>query len=171
MNATVILALAIGFAVLCFLLSCLCMYGNLTNRNKMLMVFAVTASYFIGYQALNDSQGWASSRELPPKFVLLATVIEEPLKDKTKGEIFVWLQPLTDNRPSGEPRAFRFPYEKGLHSLFEEGMKKNRNGNSQMGIVESAQRGSRGVSWLKPAGADVQRIKLRDMPAAQLPEK
>lgn len=171
MNATVILALAIGFVVLCFLLSCLCMYGNLTNRNKMLMVFAVTASYFIGYQALNDSQGWASSRELPPKFVLLAAVIEEPLKDKTKGEIFVWLQPLTDNRPSGEPRAFRFPYEKGLHSLFEEGMKKNRNGNSQMGIVESAQRGSRGVSWLKPAGADVQRIKLRDMPAAQLPEK
>ncbi|BDU59335.1 hypothetical protein LMORI2_23170 [Limnohabitans sp. MORI2] len=171
MNSTVVLALSIGFAVLCFLLLCLCMHGNLTNRNKMLMVLVVTASYFIGYQALNDSQGWASSRELPPRFVLLAAVIEEPLKDKTKGEIFVWLQPLTDNRPSGEPRAFRFPYEKGLHSLFEEGMKKNRNGNSQMGVVESAQRGSRGVSWLKPAGADVQRIKLRDMPAAQLPEK
>ena len=147
------------------------MYGNLTTRSKMLMVFTVTAFYFIGYQTLYDSQGWASSGELPPKFVLLATVIEEPLKDKTKGEIYVWLQPLTDNRPSGEPRAFRFPYEKGLHSLFEEGMKKNRNGNSQMGVVESAQRGSRGVSWLKPAGADVQRIKLRDMPAAQLPEK
>lgn len=171
MNATVILALAIGFAVLCFLLLCLCLYGDLKSRNKMLMVLTVTAFYFVGYQVLNDSQGWATARELPPRFVLLAAVIEEPLKDKTKGEIFVWLQPLTDNRPSGEPRAFRFPYEKGLHSLFEEGMRKNRNGNSQMGVVESAQRGSRGVSWLKPAGADVQRIKLRDMPAAQLPEK
>jgi hypothetical protein len=171
MNSTVVLALAIGFAVLCFLLLCLCVYGNLSHRNKMLIVLAVSAFYFIGYQAINDSQGWATSRELPSKFVLLAAVIEEPVKDKTKGEIFVWLQPLTDNRPSGEPRAFRFPYEKGLHSLFEEGMKKNRNGNSQMGVVESAQRGSRGVSWLKPAGADIQRIKLRDMPAPQLPEK
>lgn len=171
MNSTVILALSIGFAVLSFLLLCLCLYGNLANRIKLLIVLAVTGFYFVGYNAINDVQGWASSSDLPRKFILLAAVIEEPVKDKTKGEIFVWLQPITDNRPSGEPRAFRFPYEKGLHSLFEEGMKKNRNGNSQMGIVESAQRGSRGVSWLKPAGADVQRIKLRDMPAAQLPEK
>ena len=147
------------------------MYGNLANRIKLLIVLAVTGFYFVGYNAINDVQGWASSSDLPRKFILLAAVIEEPVKEKTKGEILFWLQPITDNRPSGEPRAFRFPYEKGLHSLFEEGMKKNRNGNSQMGIVESAQRGSRGVSWLKPAGADVQRIKLRDMPAAQLPEK
>ena len=171
MNSTVFLAISIGFAVLSFLLLCLCIYSTLAHRTKMLIVFAVTAFYFIGYQVINDSQGWATTGELPQKFILLATVIEEPVKDKTKGDIFVWLQPLTENRPSGEPRAFRFPYEKGLHSLFEDGMKKNRNGNSQMGIVESTQRGSRGVSWLKPAGADIQRIKLRDMPAAQLPEK
>lgn len=171
MNSTVILALSIGFAVLCFLLLCLCMYGTLSHRIKIWVVLGVSAFYFVGYHAINDSQGWAASSELPPRFVLLAAVIEEPVKDKTKGEIFVWLQPLTDNRPAGEPRAFRFPYEKGLHSLFEEGMKKNRNGNSQMGLVESAQHGSRGVSWLKPANTTTQRIKLRDMPAAQLPEK
>jgi len=146
MNSTVVLALSIGFAVLCFLLLCLCLYGTLSHRTKMWLVVSVSAFYFVGYHAINDSQGWAASSDLPQRFVLLAAVIEEPVKDKTKGEIFVWLQPLTDNRPSGEPRAFRFPYEKGLHSLFEEGMKKNRNGNSQMGLVESAQRGSRGVS-------------------------
>lgn len=171
MNSTVILALSIGFAVLCFLLLCVCLYGRLGNRFKLLLVGVVSVFYFVGYNAIHEVQGWASAGELPRKFILLAAVIEEPVKDKTKGEIFVWLQPIAENRPSGEPRAFRFAYEKGLHSLFEEGMKKARNGNSQMGIVESAQRGTRGVSWLKPAGADLQRIKLRDMPAAQLPEK
>lgn len=170
MNSTVILALAIGFAVISFLLVCLCMYSSLAQRAKILIVLTVSAFYFIGYTALKDSQGWATASELPQKFILLAAVIEEPVKDKSKGEIFVWLQPLTDNRPSGEPRAFRFPYEKGLHSLFEEGMKKSRNGNSQMGTVEP-KRGPRGTTWLRPAGTDTERIRISDLPAPQLPEK
>jgi len=170
MNSTVILALAIGFAVLAFLLLCLTLYSPLQNRTKILIAVVVSVFYFIGYGALKDSQGWAVADELPQKFILLAAVIEEPVKDKSKGEIFVWLQPLADNRPTGEPRAFRFPYEKGLHSLFEEGMKKTRNGNSQMGTLEP-KRGPKGSTWLRPAGTDTARIKISDLPAPQLPEK
>ena len=62
------------------------------------------------------------------------------------------------------------PYEKGLHSLFEEGMKKTRNGNSQMGTLEP-KRGPKGSTWLRPAGTDTARIKISDLPAPQLPEK
>ena len=170
MNSTVMLALSIGFAVLAFLLTCLCIYSPLKKSLKLLIVIVVSFFYFIGFGALKESQGWAAATTLPERFILLATVIEEPVKDKTKGEIFVWLQPLTDNKPSGEPRAYRFPYEKGLHSLFEEGMKKTRSGNSQMGSTEPV-RGPKGTTWLRPAGNDTTKIKMTDLPSPQLPEK
>jgi len=168
MNANVILTLSIGFAVLGFLLLCICLFSTINKKAKLLLVIFTSTAYFISFDALKMTQGWATPDSVPPKFVLLAAVIEEPVKDKTKGEIFVWLQPLADNRPTGEPRAFRFPYEKGLHSLFEEGMKKTRNGNSQMGTLEP-KRGPKGSTWLRPAGTDTARIKISDLPAPQLP--
>ena len=170
MNSTVILALTIGFVVFAFLLTCLLMYGSQRKRIKLAIAIGISVMYFIGYNALKDSQGWAVSDEIPPKFILLAAVIEEPMKDKTKGEIFIWLQPLTDNRPAGEPRAYRLAYEKGLHSLFEEAIKKTRHGNSQMGSNEP-KRGPKGFNWLRPSGNEKPNIKITDLPAPQLPEK
>ena len=49
MNSTVILALAIGFAVLAFLLLCLTLYSPLQNRTKILIAIVVSVFYFIGY--------------------------------------------------------------------------------------------------------------------------
>ena len=48
-------------------------------------------------------------------------------------------------------------------------MKKIRQGVSQIGTTEP-KRGRKGPSWLRP-GSDEQQIKIRDMPAPQLPEK
>lgn len=170
MNATVILVLSLAFALLLFLLTCLCLHSTLHRRWKWFLIVLVGVSYFGGYQLLRDTQGWAVADTTPPKFIFLAVVIEEPVKDKTKGEIFVWLQPLQDNRPSGEPRAYRLPYEKGLHSLFEEANKKTRRGNAQMGSTEPRV-GGKGFTWLKPSANDTVQIRLRDLPASQLPEK
>ncbi|HEY1057760.1 MAG TPA: hypothetical protein VGE55_03400 [Limnobacter sp.] len=171
MNSTVVLALSILFAVLAFLMLCMCLYSNIRPRYKLLLVVAVSAAYFEGYGLLKNSQGWASADDLPPRFVLLATVIEEPNKNKEKGEIFVWVQEIAGNRPAGEPRAYRFAYEKGLHSLFSEAMKKARNGNSQMGTVKP-RKGPKGNNFLSGnAAAEADRIRLSDLPSPQLPEK
>jgi hypothetical protein len=48
-------------------------------------------------------------------------------------------------------------------------MKKARQGISQMGTAEP-RGGRKGLGWLRP-GADEQVVKIRDMPAPQLPEK
>lgn len=170
MNLHVILLLAVAFALLVFLLVCVCLHSPLHARWKWALVALATGAYFAGYVGLRDSQGWATAEVLPAKFIFLAVVIEEPVKDKTKGEIFVWVQPLQDNRPSGEPRAHRLPYEKGLHSMLDEANKKTRRGNAQMGSTEPRQ-GMRSMSWLRPSGNDTLQIRIRDMPANQLPEK
>ena len=162
--------MAIGFAILAFLLLCICLYGSITKKTKLLLVVLTSIAYFVSFDALKMTQGWATADSIPPRFVLLAAVIEEPVKDKTKGEIFVWLQELVDNKPQGEPRAFRFPYEKGLHSLFEDGMRKIRNGNSQIGSLEPL-RGPNSNNWLRSGGDEPPKVRLGDLPAPQLPEK
>jgi len=170
MNAHLTLTLAIGFAIFVFLLLCICMYSSIKSRYKLLLSISVALVYFIGFNAIKDTQGWPAADIPPKRFILLASVIEEPVKDKTKGAIYVWLQPLADNKPIGEPRSYRIAYEKGLHSLFEEAMKKTRSGNSQMGSTEP-KRVPKGLAWLRPASNDTMAIKISDLPSPQLPEK
>jgi hypothetical protein len=81
----------------------------------------------------------------------------------------VWLNAIEGGKPVAQPRAFKLPYSKDLHALLNEGMKKSRQGVSQMGTAEP-KRGKKGLSWLRP-GSDEQEIKIRDLPAPQLPEK
>ena len=100
--------------------------------------------------------------------VLLAAVIEEP-SAKSKGALYVWVNELKDGKPAAVPRAYRLPYSKDLHSLLNEGMKKVRQGISQMGTAEP-KTGPKGFAWLRP-GSDEQNVKIRDLPVPQLPEK
>lgn len=134
---------------------------------KALLVAGVTALYFVANQALLDVWGWPSRQAMPERFVLLATVIEEPTA-KQPGALYVWVNALQDGKPVAEPRAFKLPYSKDMHSHLSEAMKKVRQGVSQMGTT-SNKTGS-GVSWLRPGG-EVLDVKIRDMPVPQLPEK
>jgi hypothetical protein len=135
---------------------------------KALLVLGVTALYFHGEHALESVWGQPSRQSLPERFVLLAAVIEEPGKN-TPGALYVWVNALENGKPAPEPRAFRLPYSKDLHALLDEGMKKVRQGVSQMGSAEPKS-GPRGLSWLRP-GNDEQNVKIRDLPVPQLPEK
>jgi hypothetical protein len=135
---------------------------------KALVVAGVTALYFMADHALTDVWGWPSRHALPERFVLLAAVIEEPSKTNP-GALYVWVQALEQGKPAREPRAHRLPYAKDLHALLNEGMKKVRQGITQMGTAEP-KAGPRGLAWLRP-GSDEQNVKVRDMPLAQLPEK
>ena len=68
--------------------------------------------------------------------MLLAAVIEEP-GAKSNGALYVWVNELKDGKPAAQPRAYRLPYyQKDLHALLDEGMKKVRQGISQMGSTE-----------------------------------
>lgn len=133
-----------------------------------LLVVGVTAFLFHAEDLVHRMWGWPSPDALPARFVLLAAVFEEPTA-KSKGALYIWVNGLEDGKPVREPRAYRLPYAKDLHALLDEGMKKVRQGVTQMGTAEP-KAGRRGFSWLRP-GSDEQVMKLRDMPVPQLPEK
>ncbi|MCU0967830.1 MAG: hypothetical protein MUF03_03245 [Rubrivivax sp.] len=135
---------------------------------KALLLAGVTGLYFFAAAALDGVWGWPSRDRLPERFVLLAAVIEEPGK-ATPGALYVLVNALEQGKPVRQPRAFRLAYSKDLHALLDEGMKKARQGISQLGTAEP-KAGPRGVSWLRP-GSEEQVVKIRDMPVPQLPEK
>ena len=68
------------------------------------------------------------------------------------------------------PRAYKLPYTKNLHKQVDEGVRKGKDGISQMGTAEAKAGLGKGGGWLRP-GNDEQEIKIRDLPLPQLPEK
>jgi hypothetical protein len=96
-------------------------------------------------------------------------VVQEPTS-KTPGLLYMWVSPLGDSGPVLEPRAYKIPYTRKLHTQIEEGIKKGRDGISQMGTAEAKAGAGKGQGFLRP-GNDEQEIKIRDLPSPQLPEK
>jgi hypothetical protein len=162
------LALILSLVVLVLLCALALVWSRWPAWLKGLLVVGVTVFYFFADDTAHGLAGWPNADPLPEKFVLLAAVIEEP-DAKAPGALYVWVNALENGRPAARPRAYRLPYAKDLHALLDEGMKKVRQGVSQMGSAEP-KGGPRGFSWLRPGG-DEQVVKIRDLPVPQLPEK
>jgi hypothetical protein len=156
------------YVALAFLAALALLYSRWPRWARAALVAGTAALWFAAQSMLDDVWGWPSRHALPERFVLLAAVVEEPGKT-TPGAVYLWVNALEQGRPARLPRAFRLPYTKDLHGTVNESMKKVRQGVSQMGTAEP-RRGPRGFSWLRP-GSDEQDVKIRDLPAPQLPEK
>lgn len=166
-----LLLLVIVYALLAFLLLVLCLGTRWHWGLKTALVLLVSGFYAFGHQTFTGVSGWPAEDELPQRFVLLAAVFDEPSPGRGhKGAIYLWVHPMKDNAPLAMPRAFKLPYEKDLHRILGDGVKKARDGNTQLGETEP-RRGQGGLAWLRPASNDKVEIKLRDLPRAQLPEK
>ena len=162
------LALILAFASLALLCTLALLWSRWPAWLKGLLVLATTMLYFWGEDLAHNLSGWPTADALPERFALLAVVIEEP-SAKTPGALYLWVNAIDKGKPVAQPRAFKVPYTKDLHALLNEGMKKARQGVSQMGTA-SPKVGKKGLGWLRP-GADEQEVKIRDLPAPQLPEK
>ena len=166
-----LLMLAVLYAMLAALLLVLCLATRWPVWVKLLGVAMVSGFYLLAHPTLVGLSGWPSQDRLPDKFVFLSAVFDEPVPAKGHaGAIWVWLHPVQDGRLVDLPRAYQLTYQKDLRGLLEDGMKKARDGNAQMGSTHP-KRGPRGASWLRPAGNDDLDIRLSDVPRAQLPEK
>ena len=162
------LAVVLSFVVLVLLCTLALVWSRWPVWLRGLLVLGVTVFYFFADSVLHGLSGWPSADAMPERWVLLAAVIEEP-GAKTQGALYLWVNAIENGKPVTEPRAFRLPYTKDLHALLNEGMKKTRQGVSQMGTAEP-RHGPRGLSWLRP-GSNEQIVKIRDLPSPQLPEK
>jgi len=161
-------SLVIAYAALLLLTLLALLWSRWPAWLKALLVLGVTLLYFHADETLHGQWGWPSADALPARFVLLAAVIEEP-DSKSPGALYVWVNALENGKPAARPRAYRLPYTKDLHALLNEGLKKIRQGVSQMGTAEP-KAGPKGFAWLRP-GSDEQAVKIRDLPSPQLPEK
>jgi len=162
------LPVVLGFTALVLLCTLALVWSHWPGWLKAALIAGSTTLYFFANDAVYEMWGWPNADALPERFVLLAAVIDEPTK-KSDGALYVWVNALKDGKPDASPRAYRLPYSKDLHSLLNEGMKKARQGISQMGSAEP-KRGPKGLAWLRP-GSDEQEVKIRDLPLPQLPEK
>ena len=163
------LALVLSFAALMLLVLFALLWSRWPGWMKGVLVLAVTGLYFYGNDAVHQIWGVPSSDALPGRFVMLAAAVDEPT-GKNPGSIFMWVSVPREGMNKLEPRAYRVPYTKELHAQVEQGVRKGRDGISQMGTAEAKAGNARSAGWLKP-GNDEQEIKIRDMPSPQLPEK
>ena len=163
-----ILALILSFAALALMCVLALLWSRWPAWLKGILVVSVTVFYFYADSVVHQLSGWPSPDALPERFVLLAAVIEEP-SARTDGALYVWANAIENGKPAAQPRAYRLPYSKDVHSMLNEGIKKVRQGVSQMGTSEPKV-GKGGTSWLRP-GNDEQVVKIRDLPVPQLPEK
>ena len=166
-----LLLLVIVYALLAALLLVLCLATRWHWGVKLGGVVLVSGFYLLSHGTLQGIAGWPSDDRLPERFVLLAAVFDEPSPGRNHpGAIYIWVNPMKDNQPLAMPRVHRLPYEKDLHRILGDGIKKAREGNTQMGSTEPF-RGQGGFAWLRPTTNDRLQIKLSDLPRAQLPEK
>lgn len=170
---SVLASLLTVYVFLCFGLLVLLLATRWAWWLKALMVALTTVFYFVGQQAFWAVAGWPSEQDLPRRFVLLSAVFDEPNPQRGHdGAIHVWLTPLDDETPAPQPRAYRLPYEKDLRRILDDGLRKTRDGNTQLGSAEPV-RGPRAgsLAWLLPSGESKVKITLKDLPRVQLPEK
>lgn len=166
-----LLMLAVCYALLVFLLLILCLATRWHWCLKAALVLLASGFFIFNSQTLRGLSGWPAEDSLPEKFVLLSAVFDEPSPARDHpGAIYIWINPMKDNQPLEMPRVFRLPYEKDLRRILGDGIKKAREGNTQMGSTEP-KRGPQGLAWLLPAANDKVQIRLSDLPRAQLPEK
>lgn len=164
------LAIVLAFAVLLTLLACALLWSRWPSWLKALLVAGVTVMYFYGHSAIHAIWGIPSTDALPPRFLLLAGVVEEP-GQRNAGAVYLWVSELREGQPALEPRSYRVPYSKELHTQVNESLKRGRDGVAQMGTADlKLDKAGAGFLGLKP-GNDEQELRIRDLPVPQLPEK
>ena len=164
------LALVLAYAALVVIAVLALMWSPWPRWLKTGLALGATVLYFFGHEAVHALMGVASRDALPERFVMVAAMVEEPTANR-QGALYLWVRPLHDGVAEPEPRAYRLAYSRQLHEQINEGLRKGRDGVSQMGTAQV--RGGRGrglSSWLQP-GADEQEVRIRDLQVPQLPEK
>jgi hypothetical protein len=102
---SVVLALAVAYALIGALLLALLIYARLPWPAKAVAIVVTSCFYLVSFVGARGLLGWSSRDPLPPRFKLLQARIVEPHSlEGEPGAIHLWVEALgDDNRPSGVP--------------------------------------------------------------------
>jgi hypothetical protein len=145
---SVILALAISYALIGALLLALLVYARLPWPAKAAAIVVTSGFYLVSFVGARGLLGWSSRDPLPPRFKLLQARIVEPHSvEGEPGAIHLWVEALgDDNRPSGIPRAYRLPYNAKLAEKTEQAIAASAEGKPQGGRTADFGTGEGGVA-------------------------
>jgi hypothetical protein len=135
--------LAIGYALVVALLLNIWIATKWSVAFKVSLVIIVTLLYVGTYFGLKEIQGWPATEPLPDSFRLLWAKIDEPDKrSNSKGQIYLWIQEVdVAERISGQPRAYKLPYQIDLAEQVEDAINKlgegaTLNGQRTRGLLK-----------------------------------
>ena len=113
---SVVLVLAVSYALIGALLLIVLVYARLHWSAKAVAVVVTSAFYVVSFVGVRGLLGFATIDRLPAAFKLLQARIVEPHSlEGDPGSIYLWVEALDEgNRPSGVPRAHRIPYSDRL---------------------------------------------------------
>jgi hypothetical protein len=132
---SVVLALAVAYALIGALLLALLVYARLPWPAKAAAILVTSCFYLVSFVGARGLLGWSSRDPLPPRFKLLhARIVEPHSLEGEPGAIHLWVESLgDDNRPSGVPRAYRLPYNAKLAEKAERAIAASADGRPQGG--------------------------------------
>jgi hypothetical protein len=164
---TVIVTLAVSYALIGALLLLVLVYGRLPWPAKAAAVVVTSVFYVVSFVGARSLLGWASIDRLPASFKLLQTRIVDPhTVEGDPGSVYLWVEALDeDNRPSGVPRAYRLPYtdalaDKTQHASDQiaaghpQGGRAADFGTGEGGIIDAAREYILPKSIIQTAGGD-----------------
>lgn len=168
-----LMLLVVAYIFLLALLVLVLVYGRIPWLAKLVLILMASGLYGVSYQGWKQVQGWPSSADLPAKFLLHASVVEEPDQEQgTMGQIFIWASNLQGNKPAGEPRAYMIAYDREVHSSLQDALRNQRNGNVQIGVKERNKNAQNAAPVnVRQLGQVQEKLKFTELPDPALPEK
>ena len=165
--------LVAAYVLIAVLLTTLHLYTRWSWRVKAALISTVSVFYLVTYFSLPMLLGWPADEDLPERFNLIASHIQEP--DKTtgsEGKIFLWATDIANGINRSEPRAYEVPFTRELHAKVMEARNKTRKGQAQLGEMSEEPAGPEG----RPqdgfrGGQRSVAIESFDLPDPLFPEK
>ena len=120
MTGTVV-ALTFAYVAVAALLLNLNLATRWSGAVKVGAIVLVSGLYFVAWQGHRGLLGWATSEPLPEEFRVHWITADEPdKKTGADGVIYFWLRTLDEaGLPTGEPRAYRVPWEEAIAKVAE----------------------------------------------------
>jgi hypothetical protein len=144
---SVVLTLALSYALIGALLLIVLVYARLHWSAKAIAVVVTSAFYIASFVGVHGLLGWATIDRLPVAFKLLQARIVEPHSlEGDPGAIYLWVETLDEgNRPSGVPRAYRLPYRDALAEKTDKAISEIAAGRAQGGRAADLGSGQGGL--------------------------
>ncbi|MBV2094527.1 MAG: hypothetical protein KUF80_06555 [Candidatus Thiodiazotropha sp. (ex Codakia orbicularis)] len=167
-----VLLLLLAYVALAALVAAALIASRFHILIKAVIIVLATALYFTTYQGWQTIQGWPARVEMPQRFMLHASVVDEPDKRSgSPGSITLWATDLGSGGPAENPRAYLLEYSKELHTALDGALRNMRNGIVQLGRKRAPAKQPEQPLDFTRIGERREKIEIYSLPDPALPEK